>query len=75
MVSTQYQQMVRVFQSDNDREYINDPMQELMQLHGIRHQISNIYTPQQNGLVERKNRQLLEVVRASLVGMNVPVEY
>ncbi|KAL6182252.1 hypothetical protein ACLB2K_043675 [Fragaria x ananassa] len=46
-----------------------------MKLHGIRHQTSNTYTPQQNGLVERKNRQLLEVVRASLFGMNVPVEY
>ena len=75
MVSTQYQQVVRVFQSDNGGEYINGPMQEFMKLHGIRHQTSNTYTPQQNGLAERKNRQLLEVVRASLFGMNVPVEY
>ena len=75
MVSTQYQQVVRVFQSDNDGEYINGPMQEFMKLHGIQHQISNTYTPQQNGLAKRKNQQLLEVVRASLFGMNVPVEY
>ena len=75
MVSTQYQQVVRVFQSDNGGEYINGPMQEFMKLHGIRHQTSSTYTPQQNGLAERKNRQLLEVVRASLFGMNVPVEY
>ncbi|KAL6209654.1 hypothetical protein ACLB2K_020594 [Fragaria x ananassa] len=75
MVSTQYQQVVRVFQFDNDGEYINGPMQEFMQLHGIRHQTSNTYTPQQNRLAERKNWQLLEVVCASLFDMNVPVEY
>ena len=33
------------------------------------------YAPQQNGLAERKNRQLLEVVRASLFGMNMPLFY
>ncbi|XP_062028861.1 uncharacterized protein LOC133744845 [Rosa rugosa] len=75
MVSTQYQQSIRIFQSDNGGEYVNGPMQEFMQSHGIRHQTSNSYTPQQNGLAERKNRQLLEVVRASLFGMHVPREY
>ncbi|KAL6192114.1 hypothetical protein ACLB2K_038501 [Fragaria x ananassa] len=75
MVSTQYQQVIRVFQSDNSGEYVNGPMQEFMQSYGIRHQTSNSYSPQQNGLTERKNRQLLEVVRASLFGMNVPLEY
>ena len=45
MVSTQYQQVVWVFQYDNDGEYINGPMQEFMQLHEIRHQTSNTYTP------------------------------
>ena len=64
-----------MFQSDNGGEYVNGPMQEFTQSHGIRHQTSNSYTPQQNGLAERKNRQLLEVVRASLFGMNVPREY
>ncbi|KAG8388025.1 hypothetical protein BUALT_Bualt02G0082300 [Buddleja alternifolia] len=37
--------------------------------------IIDIGTPQQNGLAERKNRQILEVVRASLFGMKVSREY
>ena len=45
MVSTQYQQTIQVFQSDNGGEYVNGPMQEFMQSHGIRHQTSNAYTP------------------------------
>ena len=29
-------------------------------------------TPQQNGIVERKNKHLLEVARAIMFSMNVP---
>ncbi|PRQ17925.1 putative RNA-directed DNA polymerase [Rosa chinensis] len=75
MVTTQYQQSIRVFQSDNGGEFVNGPMIEFCRSHGIRYQTSNSYTPQQNGLAERKNRQLMEVVRASLFGMNVPRSY
>ncbi|PRQ37607.1 putative RNA-directed DNA polymerase [Rosa chinensis] len=75
MVATQYLQSIRVFQSDNGGEFVNGPMIEFCRSHGIRHQTSNSYTPQQNGLAERKNRQLMEVVRASLFGMNVPRSY
>ena len=32
-------------------------------------------TPQQNGVAERKNRHLLEVVRASLIQAHMPISY
>lgn len=41
----------------------------------IRHQTSCTYNPQQNGLAERKNIQIMKVVRAFLFGMNVPRFY
>ena len=75
MVSTQYQKQIRVLQSDNGTEYMDAPLDNFLNLHGIRHQTSCTYTPQQNGLAERKNRQILEVVRASLFGMNMPRFY
>lgn len=75
MVTTQYKQSIRVFQSDNGGEFMNDRMCIFCQSNGIRHQTSNSCTPQQNGLAERKNRQLLEVVRVSLFAMNVPRTY
>uniref|UniRef100_A0A6N2MRA1 Integrase catalytic domain-containing protein n=1 Tax=Salix viminalis TaxID=40686 RepID=A0A6N2MRA1_SALVM len=43
--------------------------------HGIRHQTSCTYTPQQHGLAKRKNKQIMEIVRASLFGMNLPKYY
>ncbi|KAH9696165.1 retrovirus-related pol polyprotein from transposon RE1 [Citrus sinensis] len=75
MVSTQYQKQIRVLQSDNGTEYMDASLGKFLNIHGIRHQTSCTYTPQQNGLAERKNRQILEVVRASLFGMNMPRFY
>jgi len=38
----------------------------------ILHQTSCVNTPQQNGIAERKNRDLLEKTRAIMFQMNVP---
>ena len=38
---------------------------------GIRHQFSAKYTPQSNGLVERKNRALIDMARSMLSEYNV----
>ena len=39
------------------------------------HQTTCVGTPQQNGVAERKNRHLLEVVRASLIQAHMPLSY
>lgn len=49
--------------SDNDREFTSTKFRELLDKIGIIHQFSYPYTPNQNARVERKHRQLLEVVR------------
>ncbi|RVW84526.1 Retrovirus-related Pol polyprotein from transposon TNT 1-94 [Vitis vinifera] len=43
--------------------------------HDIIHQTTCSNTPQQNGVAERKNRHLLEVVRASLIATKTPISY
>ncbi len=42
---------------------------------GIHHQQSCAYTPQQNGVAERMNRTLKDLVRAMLKHKNVPEEF
>jgi len=44
---------------------------ELCDDFGIRHQFSAKYTPQSNGLVERKNRTLIDMARSMLSEYNV----
>ncbi|KAM7531655.1 hypothetical protein LguiB_035065 [Lonicera macranthoides] len=74
-ISTQYNATIQVLRSDNGGEYMSTELQAYFKLHGIIHQTTCPYTPQQNGVAERKNRHLLEIVRASLIGANAPTSY
>ncbi|RVW50306.1 Retrovirus-related Pol polyprotein from transposon TNT 1-94 [Vitis vinifera] len=67
MIETQYNAKVWVLRSDNGGEYQSSDLQKYLEEHGIIHQTTCSNTPQQNGVVERKNQHLLEVVRASLI--------
>jgi transposase InsO family protein len=55
MIQTQYQKQIRVVQSDNGTEFVAASLGNFLRSHGIRHPTSCTYTPQQNGLAERKN--------------------
>ena len=44
-----------MLRSDRGREYESTPLFEICALHGIVHQTTTPYTPQQNGIAERKN--------------------
>ncbi|RVX06280.1 Retrovirus-related Pol polyprotein from transposon RE2 [Vitis vinifera] len=44
-------------------DYSRSPFTSFMSHHGILHQSSCAHTPQQNGVVERKNRHLVETAR------------
>jgi len=43
--------------------------------HGILHQSTCPHTPQQNGVVERKSRHLVETARTLLLGTNVLIHH
>nr|CAN81557.1 hypothetical protein VITISV_010784 [Vitis vinifera] len=75
MIETQYNAKVRVLHSDNGGEYQSSDLQKYLEGHGIIHQTTCSNTPQQNGVAERKNRHLLEVVRASLIVAKTPISY
>jgi len=47
-------------------------MMQYLAFHGILHQSSCVGTPQQNGVAERKNKDLLEKTRALMMHMHVP---
>lgn len=47
-------------------EYCNEELEAHLKKAGIRHQTSNTYTPQQNGLAERMNRTLVEKAKCMI---------
>ena len=52
--------------SDNDTEFKNTQIEDFCDDRGIKHEFSSTYTPQQNGVVERKNKTLITLARAML---------
>jgi hypothetical protein len=52
--------------SDNGTEFKNTNIEEYLDEEGIGHELSVPYTSQQNGIVERKNRTLIEAARTML---------
>jgi len=52
--------------SDHGGEFENEPFELFCEKHGIIHEFSSPRTPQQNGVVERKNRSLQEMARTML---------
>ncbi|KAL2239868.1 UNVERIFIED_CONTAM: Retrovirus-related Pol polyprotein from transposon RE1 [Sesamum indicum] len=75
MVKTQFEAKIKVLRTDNGSEFINANCQTLCHKLGIIHQTSCVYTPQQNGRVERKHRHLLNVARALLFQASLPLKF
>jgi transposase InsO family protein len=54
---------IKKIRSDNGTEFENSQIEGFLEEEGIKHEFSFPYTPQQNDVVERKNRTLLDMVR------------
>lgn len=72
MIQTQFHTTIKILRSDNGREFVNKTMSEFFQQKGLVHQTSCAYTPEQNGVAERKNRTILEATRALMIESKVP---
>ena len=57
---------IKILRSDRGGEYNSKDFESFCALHGIRRQLTTAYTPQQNGVSERKNRTILNMVRSML---------
>ncbi|KAH9705460.1 hypothetical protein KPL70_011882 [Citrus sinensis] len=72
LVENQTNLKVKVLRTDNGLEYCNKLFEDYCAENGIlRHKIVT-YTPQQNGLIERMNRTLIEKVRCLLIHSKLP---
>ncbi|XP_021995273.1 uncharacterized protein LOC110892412 [Helianthus annuus] len=75
MLKTQFSKSIKVFRSDNGTEFINKQMNNFCYENGILHQTSCVHTPQQNEVVERKHRHLLNVARSLLFQGGFPLRF
>jgi transposase InsO family protein len=52
---------IKKIRSDNGTEFKNSQIEGFLEEEGIKHEVCSPYTPQQNGVVERKNITLLDM--------------
>nr|GEY57083.1 retrovirus-related Pol polyprotein from transposon TNT 1-94 [Tanacetum cinerariifolium] len=66
-ITVLFQSPVIIIRTDNGTEFKNHVFKEYFDTVGISHQMSSVRTPQQNGVVERRNRTLVEDARTMLI--------
>ena len=66
---------LKTLRSDNGGKYVSTVFSEYLDDHGIQHQLSVPYSPQQNGVPERMNRTLMNHTRSILLARNVKKEF
>nr|GEW22869.1 hypothetical protein [Tanacetum cinerariifolium] len=64
---------LRIVQTDKGTEFLNQTLHAYFAAEGILHQTSVAPTPEQNGVVERRNRTLVEAARTMLSAVKVPL--
>ncbi|GJS19733.1 retrovirus-related pol polyprotein from transposon TNT 1-94 [Tanacetum coccineum] len=67
MIQVRLQVTVRRIRTDNGTEFVNQTLREYYEKIGISHETSVARSPQQNGVVERRNRTLIEAARTMLI--------
>src|SRR4051794_33674671 len=72
---TEYELSLKHIRSDNGTEFKNTHIEDFLDDHGFTHEFSTAYTPQQNGVVERKNRTLIEMARTMLAEYKTPIRF
>nr|GFA05389.1 putative ribonuclease H-like domain-containing protein [Tanacetum cinerariifolium] len=67
------QSPVIIIRTDNGTKFKNHVLKEYFDSVGISHQMSSVRTPQQNGVVKRRNRPLVEAARTILIFSRAPL--
>ncbi|GJT64928.1 zinc finger, CCHC-type containing protein [Tanacetum coccineum] len=71
-VENQKGKKIQILRSDRGGEYFSAEFSSYCESQGLIHQRTTPYTPQQNGVAERKNRVLQDMINAMLVSENLP---
>lgn len=75
MVENQLVKKIKVIRSDNGLEFCNANFNNFLKQNGIIHQLTNPYTPEQNGMVERMNRTVVEKARCMIFDAKLDMKF
>ncbi|GKA17005.1 retrotransposon protein, putative, ty1-copia subclass [Tanacetum coccineum] len=72
-VENQLGKTIKAIRSDRGGEYISQEFKDYLKANGIVQQLTPPYTPQHNGVSERRNRTLLDMVRSMINLTTLPL--
>ncbi|KAM0043325.1 putative RNA-directed DNA polymerase [Helianthus debilis subsp. tardiflorus] len=75
MIQVQFEKNIKRIRCDNGGEFTSNRMLDFYAKEGILLETTCPHTPQQNGVVERKHRHLLETARALKFEANLPTRF
>nr|GFA19754.1 hypothetical protein [Tanacetum cinerariifolium] len=73
MIQRNLQAPVITVRTDRGTEFLNKTLKAFFKEEGIEHQTSTARTPEQNGIVERRNRTLVEAARTMFSALKLPL--
>lgn len=73
MVENKMDSKIKTFRTDRGGEFCSSVFNKFCEEFGIDRHYTAPYTPQQNGVVERRNRTVVAMARSILKGMNMPL--
>ncbi|KAD5318121.1 hypothetical protein E3N88_18067 [Mikania micrantha] len=74
-VENQLNKTVKILRTDRGGEYLSSEFQEYLRSCGIVSQLTPPGTPQHNGVSERRNRTLLDMVRSMMARSTLPLSF
>jgi transposase InsO family protein len=63
---------LRAFRSDRGGEFNSMDFRRYCEEHGVKHYTTAPYSPQQNGVVERRNQSVVDMARCLIQSMGLP---
>lgn len=72
LIENQTEKKINILRTDNGIEYESNVFHDFCKKAGIKRETTTPYTPEYNGVAERKNRMIVEVVRAILHDQRLP---
>ena len=75
MVENQLNTKIISLRTDRGREYLSNLFKAYCDENGIARQLTILYMPQQNGVAERMNRTLLDMVRSMVAQAKLPISF
>lgn len=74
-VEKEKKQYIQCLRTDRGGEYTSTEFVDLCERDGIKRELIAVYTPHQNGVSERRNRTIMNMVRSLLVNKNMPKNF